>query len=144
MASLMKTRCLAGDVLDKAEVVAATCTGAGSVHIWTRTFKLAVLDEASQAIEPATLIPIVCGCEAALLVGDAKQLPPTISSQKASWQGPSMPSLAFLSGPPLYLGGPPISGILSHAYAGNTMHCGKHLSSKGTDRSAKLFEPVSC
>ena len=72
----------ADEILGNADVVLTTCVGAGSPILRDRNFKLAVLDEASQAIEPAALIPFTNNCEAALLVGDEKQLPPTIFSKK--------------------------------------------------------------
>ena len=75
----------ADDILNRAEVLLSTCAGAGDpLNCKVGMFQLGVLDEASQAIEPATLIPLVKGCRAALLVGDDKQLPPTILSHKAS------------------------------------------------------------
>lgn len=39
----------AGEVLDSAQVVAATCVGAGDTRLAARAFRLAVLDEATQA-----------------------------------------------------------------------------------------------
>ncbi len=74
----------AGEILDEAEVVLSTCVGAESKMLSHRRFVLGVLDEASQAVEPATLIPLIKGCQAALLVGDVKQLPPTVLSRQVS------------------------------------------------------------
>lgn len=45
-----------------------------------------IIDEASQASEPATLVPITQGCEQLVLVGDHYQLPPTIKSYRAAQQ----------------------------------------------------------
>ncbi|KAK9844859.1 hypothetical protein WJX74_007778 [Apatococcus lobatus] len=74
-------------ILSNAEVVVTTCVGAGSAVLCDRNFKMAAIDEASQSIEPAALIPFMNNCEAALLVGDDKQLPPTIFSRKAKLCG---------------------------------------------------------
>ena len=42
------------------QVVAATLSGAGDLHrLGHRRFKVVILDEASQATEPSTLIPLV-------------------------------------------------------------------------------------
>lgn len=38
-----------------------------------------------QATEPASLIPLLCNCEAAVLVGDPCQLPPTVVSMRVSF-----------------------------------------------------------
>ncbi|KAI8467725.1 MAG: P-loop containing nucleoside triphosphate hydrolase protein [Monoraphidium minutum] len=49
------------EVLDAAEVVCATCSGAGDNDLNGRTFRMVVIDEASQATEPATLVPLTRG-----------------------------------------------------------------------------------
>lgn len=49
----------AGEVLAGADVVAATCVGAGDARLAGRAFRLAVLDEACQATEPAALIALL-------------------------------------------------------------------------------------
>lgn len=42
------------------QVVASTLAGAGDMKtLSTRTFKMVVLDEASQATEPSSIIPLV-------------------------------------------------------------------------------------
>ena len=41
-----------------------------------------LIDEASQATEPATLVPICHGCKQLVLCGDHCQLPPTVKSDK--------------------------------------------------------------
>jgi len=38
-----------------------------------------------QATEPASLIPLLCNCEAVVLVGDPCQLPPTVISTRVSF-----------------------------------------------------------
>jgi senataxin len=39
------------------------------------------VDEAGQAVEPSTLIPLQCGAKKCILVGDPQQLPPTTLAQ---------------------------------------------------------------
>ena len=46
-------------ILDAAEVVACTCVGAGGKALLERKFAVVVLDEATQATEPDSLIPIL-------------------------------------------------------------------------------------
>lgn len=48
-----------------------------------RPFRVVVLDEATQATEPSSLIPLTRGAQAVVLAGDQKQLPPTVLSQSA-------------------------------------------------------------
>lgn len=42
-----------------------------------------MIDEATQATEPSTLIPLVRGAECVIMAGDPKQLPPTVLSKAA-------------------------------------------------------------
>ena len=63
--------------LASADVVACTCSGAGDDHLDGMAFPFCVLDEAAQSTEPDALVPLV-RAHAAVLVGDAAQLPPTI------------------------------------------------------------------
>lgn len=46
------------------QVVAATCTGCGDPRLGDMTFKVVAIDEASQATEPSTLIPLLKGAQA--------------------------------------------------------------------------------
>ncbi len=48
-----------------------------------RAFDVAVVDEASQCVEPESLVPMPLGFTKLVLVGDPEQLPATVLSQKA-------------------------------------------------------------
>lgn len=74
------------DELNKAEVIACTLVGANSSYLQNRTFKTLFVDEASQALEPATWIPLI-RCHRVVMAGDHWQLPPTVKSQEAAKQG---------------------------------------------------------
>lgn len=50
-------------------------------------FEIVVVDEAAQAVEPSTLIPLRYGCVQAVLVGDPAQLPPTVMCRAAAHRG---------------------------------------------------------
>lgn len=69
-------------ILDRADVVLATCAGAGDEVLAGREFDTVVLDEAAQALEPAAWIPLLKG-RRAVLAGDHCQLPPLVRSPKA-------------------------------------------------------------
>ncbi|MBC89014.1 MAG: hypothetical protein CMB12_07060 [Euryarchaeota archaeon] len=71
------------DILNTATVICATCIGSGHDVLDGRRFPRVLIDEATQATEPATLVPIVRGCRQLVLVGDHRQLPPTVISRRA-------------------------------------------------------------
>ncbi len=74
-------------LLDDAEVVCATTIGAGHHILGDRKFPIILIDEATQASEPSSLVPITRGCRQLILVGDHKQLPPTVISERAELGG---------------------------------------------------------
>lgn len=80
---------LAARILRKADVVVASCVGAGGDVFRGLQFGLVVIDEAAQATEPCCLVPITAalGASQLILVGDQMQLPPTIVSQNAKSGG---------------------------------------------------------
>ena len=69
-----------------AQVIAATLVGSNHHTIRNLTFDTVVIDEASQALEPACWIPILKS-KRAIFAGDHCQLPPTVKSQEASQKG---------------------------------------------------------
>eukprot|EP00667_Euglena_gracilis_P002996 EG_transcript_3003 len=73
--------------LEQAEVVCTTCVGAGLGMLRAMAFPLVLLDEATQAPEPATLIPFFHGSMQVVMVGDQCQLPPTVQSEVAAKGG---------------------------------------------------------
>ena len=75
------------DILEHAQVICATCVGAGGRLLDSRRFPLVLLDEATQATEPASLIPLTKGARHVVLVGDHHQLPPTVISRRAEEDG---------------------------------------------------------
>lgn len=72
--------------LDSAEVIVCTMVGAAASILSGHTFKTCVIDEAAQALEPATWIPIL-KANRVILAGDPFQLPPTVKSKKAEKDG---------------------------------------------------------
>jgi len=67
-------------------VLCATLTGLDDQVLGERTFDLAVIDEAAQAVEPACWIPLLRAGRI-VLAGDHCQLPPTIVSPAAAREG---------------------------------------------------------
>jgi superfamily I DNA and/or RNA helicase len=68
------------ELLNNAQVVLATCVGAGNRLLRELNFDLVVIDEAAQALEAACWIPALRGAKL-VLAGDHCQLPPTIKSR---------------------------------------------------------------
>ncbi len=73
-------------VLDTAQVVVCTLVGAASSVLGDREFKVCIIDEAAQALEPASWIPITKSYRV-VLAGDPFQLPPTVKSREAERGG---------------------------------------------------------
>lgn len=73
-------------VLDTADVVLTTTTGANDSLLGARRFDVVVIDEAAQALEAACWIPIHRG-RRIVLAGDHLQLAPTILSDAAARGG---------------------------------------------------------
>ncbi|KAG5550077.1 hypothetical protein RHGRI_015137 [Rhododendron griersonianum] len=69
-------------ILDEAAIVFSTLSFSGSVLFskLNRGFDVVIIDEAAQAVEPATLVPLANGCKQLFLVGDPVQLPATVIS----------------------------------------------------------------
>jgi ATP-dependent RNA/DNA helicase IGHMBP2 len=77
------------DVLARAPVVCATLTGLETKVLSGRRFALAVIDEATQAVEPAAYLALLRAGRA-VLAGDHLQLPPTVLSPAAQAGGLSL------------------------------------------------------
>ncbi|XP_006233359.1 5'-3' DNA helicase ZGRF1 isoform X5 [Rattus norvegicus] len=72
-------------LLKQARVVGITCAACPFPCMNDLKFPVVVLDECSQMTEPASLLPIArFECEKLILVGDPKQLPPTIQGSDAA------------------------------------------------------------
>ncbi|KAN0076165.1 SEN1 N terminal domain containing protein [Elaphomyces granulatus] len=73
-------------IIDGAHVICATLSGSGHDMFQNLSieFETVIIDEAAQSIELSALIPLKYGCSRCILVGDPKQLPPTVLSKEAS------------------------------------------------------------
>jgi ATP-dependent RNA/DNA helicase IGHMBP2 len=74
------------DLLSRAQVITATLVGANHPVIRDRKFDTVVIDEAAQALEPASWIPAL-KARRLILAGDHCQLPPTVKSASAASGG---------------------------------------------------------
>lgn len=73
-------------IISSADVVACTLINANHSILDSFKFKTVVIDEAAQALEPATWVPISRASKV-ILAGDPFQLPPTVKSQEAARRG---------------------------------------------------------
>eukprot|EP00667_Euglena_gracilis_P001197 EG_transcript_1197 len=78
---------IARAVLKEAEVVCATCIGVGSPMMQGLQFELVLVDEATQAVEPAAMIPLTRGAKQVVMIGDQAQLPPTCKCPETLMMG---------------------------------------------------------
>lgn len=67
-----------------ARMVFTTCIGAGLGLLRQEHFDTVIIDESSQQTEPASLVPLVKGCQRAILVGDHVQLRATVQPNAAT------------------------------------------------------------
>jgi Cdc6-like AAA superfamily ATPase len=71
---------------EKTQAFVATLVGASHNWLRNKTFPLVLIDEAGQALEPASWIPVL-KAQKLVLAGDHCQLPPTVKSKEASRLG---------------------------------------------------------
>ncbi|KAJ5595576.1 uncharacterized protein N7459_001784 [Penicillium hispanicum] len=82
----MHKRRVQQEIIDGAHVICTTLSGSGHEIFQSMNveFETVIIDEAAQCIELSALIPLKYGCSKCVLVGDPKQLPPTVLSKMAS------------------------------------------------------------
>jgi senataxin len=73
-------------VLNNAQIICATLSASGHEMFQKMSieFDTVIVDEAAQCVEMSALIPLKYGCAKCILVGDPKQLPPTVFSKEAA------------------------------------------------------------
>lgn len=65
-------------MISKADVIVSTCDSSGNSVLRDVIFYTVLVDEASQAVEPEILVPIVHGAQRVIIVGDQRQLEPVV------------------------------------------------------------------
>ena len=76
-------------ILDSAHVITCTLVNSTNRVLANKKFKTVCIDEAAQALEPATWIPI-SKASRVILAGDPFQLPPVVKSREAQREGLSV------------------------------------------------------
>lgn len=72
------------EVIQEADVVCSTLSGAGHDLLAQFDFEMVIIDEAAQAIELSSIIPLKYRTNRCVMVGDPQQLPPTVLSQEVN------------------------------------------------------------
>ena len=69
-------------ILKDSQLVFTTLSSSGSSILQNSemVFDTVVIDEAGQAVQISSLIPLMYGCKRLILIGDPKQLPATVFS----------------------------------------------------------------
>lgn len=77
------------EILNEADVLCSTLSGSGHDMFKNLSieFETVIIDEAAQSIEISSLIPLKYGCTKCIMVGDPKQLPPTVLSSMSAQYG---------------------------------------------------------
>ena len=75
------------EVLNKTPIIIATINNSADSRIKEYEFPVVILDEAAQALEPDCLLPLYHKAKMVVLIGDEKQLGPTVKSMDAFHAG---------------------------------------------------------
>ena len=78
---------LSTDVCSRADVVCCTVSCAGNRILDKLSFERVVIDEVTQIMEPAALIPVMKGSRQVVLVGDPLQIGPVVKSRELLLNG---------------------------------------------------------
>lgn len=73
--------------IGEADVVCTTCTQTNSEFLKGMRFARVIIDEATQATELATMVPLLKGCKQLVLAGDYKYRAPVVKSSLAQSKG---------------------------------------------------------
>lgn len=75
------------EIIDAHPIICCTCSASADLRLENVKFKYVLIDEASQALEPECMLPIMKGAEHLIIVGDHKQLGPVVPCRLAKDQG---------------------------------------------------------
>jgi regulator of nonsense transcripts 1 len=74
-------------ILENAEVICCTCSSSFDQRLNSYTFSQVLVDEATQAVEPECLLPLLKGAKKVILVGDHMQLGPVVVCREVANAG---------------------------------------------------------
>ena len=79
-----------GEIIEEAEIVLSTINNSADERLKNYYFSYVLIDEAAQALEAETLLPMIHLAQMVVLIGDDKQLGPVVHSQEARQRGLGM------------------------------------------------------
>ena len=74
-------------LLDNCPIILATINNSADIRIKDYKFPIVLIDEATQALEPDCLLPLYHNAQMVVLIGDEKQLGPTVKAESAQILG---------------------------------------------------------
>ena len=74
-------------ILNSCDIIISTINNSSDPRLENYFFQIVIIDEASQSLEPDLLLPLVHNAEMAVLIGDEKQLGPTVISRECDISG---------------------------------------------------------
>ena len=74
-------------ILDNCPIIISTINNSADARIKNYKFPIVLIDEATQALEPDCLLPLYHQAEMVVMIGDEKQLGPTVKSNDAETLG---------------------------------------------------------
>ncbi|KAK2196009.1 bifunctional DNA2-NAM7 helicase-like [Babesia duncani] len=89
--------CLFAEAMKRHKIIIATCVGSGNDALIAEEFPRVIIDECAQSIEATNLVAIGRKCKSLVLIGDHKQLRPTLHSMEASKRGLAVSMLERLA-----------------------------------------------
>ena len=69
-------------ILNSCDIIISTINNSSDPRLKKYSFQIVIIDEASQSLEPDTLLPLLHNSKMAVLIGDEKQLGPTVISKE--------------------------------------------------------------
>lgn len=78
------------EIIEDADIVLSTLNNSADERLKNYNFSYVLIDEAAQALEADTLLPLIHQAQMVVLIGDDKQLGPVIHSERAEAAGLSI------------------------------------------------------
>ena len=79
-----------GEIIEEADIVLSTINNSADERLKNYYFSYVLIDEAAQALEAETLLPLIHQAQMVVLIGDDKQLGPVVHSKEAKSKGLGM------------------------------------------------------
>ena len=75
------------EIIENSDIILTTINNSADERLKNYFFSYVLIDEAAQALEPDTLLPLLHQAQMLVLIGDDKQLGPVVHSEKAKADG---------------------------------------------------------